>query len=102
MQMENRMDIPKRSRYYHSTIDTHILAKGKPYTELKPCYVIFICPFDPFGQDKAVYTFEKSDRNCSLPLNDAAYTIIVNTKCSQENIPDSLKTFFAYKAICAS
>ena len=40
-QSENTDDIPKRSRYYHSMIDTHILEPGEAYAKLRPCYVIF-------------------------------------------------------------
>ena len=33
-QSENTDDIPKRSRYYHSMIDTHILEPGEAYARL--------------------------------------------------------------------
>ena len=48
MQVENADNIPKRSRYYHRMIDSVILSKGARYSELRPCYVIFICCFDLF------------------------------------------------------
>ena len=58
MQMKDYPDIPKRTRYYHSMMDVSFLKRSDSFNELKPQYVIFICPFDPFGQGEAVYDFQ--------------------------------------------
>lgn len=43
-------------------------------------YVIFIAPFDLFGQDKYMYTFRMScDEVPGLSLNDGAVRIFLNT-----------------------
>ena len=96
MQITDERNIPKRARYYHSMIDTHSLMKGKSYNDLKPTYVIFICMFDIFNRGEAVYNFEMVDTKNNLLLNDGRYTIILNTGCSCEKIPNELKPFFDY------
>ena len=96
MQVENDPDLAKRSRYYHSSMDTNFLQKGHPYKDLKPGYVIFICLHDPFNMEEAVYHFEQFDRNLQLKLNDETYTIILAIDCPKGKIPKELESFFAY------
>ncbi|MGN0658281.1 MAG: Rpn family recombination-promoting nuclease/putative transposase, partial [Emergencia sp.] len=96
MQLERNRNIPKRSRYYHGLIDSHILEKGQNYSRLKPSYVIFLCQFDLFGLDEAVYCFQYYDEKKGLPLGDESYTLILNSKCSEEKVPPALQMLFAY------
>ena len=43
-------------------------------------YVIFIAPFDLFGQDKYMYTFQMTCQEIpGLVLNDGAVRIFLNT-----------------------
>ncbi len=63
---------------------------------MKPSYVIFICTFDFYGLDQAIYSFENYDMRNSLPYGDNSYKIIVNTTCSKESTPPELKAFFDY------
>ncbi|MBQ3837499.1 MAG: Rpn family recombination-promoting nuclease/putative transposase, partial [Treponema sp.] len=42
----------KRTRYYQSMVDIDSLMKGEDYTELKDSYILFICKFDPFRDEK--------------------------------------------------
>ena len=95
-QSENTDDIPKRSRYYHSMIDTHILGPGEAYAKLQPCYVIFLCRFDLFGKGKAVYQFQNYDIKNRLLLGDESYTIVLNSKAEAGSIPKELETLFSY------
>ena len=95
-QSENTDDIPKRSRYYHSMIDTHILGPGEAYAKLQPCYVIFLCRFDLFGKGKAVYQFQHYDIKNRLLLGDESYTIVLNSKAEAGSIPKELKALFSY------
>ena len=95
-QSENTDDIPKRSRYYHSMIDTHILEPGEAYAKLQPCYVIFLCRFDLFGKGKAVYQFQHYDIKNRLLLGDESYTIVLNSKAEADSIPKELKALFSY------
>ncbi|MEE0515763.1 MAG: Rpn family recombination-promoting nuclease/putative transposase, partial [Emergencia sp.] len=95
-QSENTDDIPKRSRYYHSMIDTHILGPGEAYAKLQPCYVIFLCRFDLFGKGKAVYQFQNYDIKNRLLLGDESYTIVLNSKAETGSIPKELEALFGY------
>ena len=77
-------------------MDTHFLKKGRPYKDLKPSYVIFICMKDPFEMGEAIYQFQMIDKNLQLQLNDESYTIILAIDCPKGKIPRELETFFTY------
>lgn len=96
MQIASRGNLPKRSRYYHSAMSTHLLEAGEHYENLKNSYVIFICLYDEFGMDEPIYSFEMYDKNLQLQLNDGSYTIVLDIKCSKNKIPEGLKPFFTY------
>lgn len=95
MQVENRKDLPVRSRYYSAALDVRNLKKGAEYTSLNPSYIIFICQFDPFAKDEALYFFQRMDPQKSLPLGDDSYIIVLNTRCSRK-VPESLQALFDY------
>ena len=96
MQTSDGLELDKRARYYHANIDLDFLEQGKRYEELKPSYVIFICTFDHFNMDEPVYFFRSWDVEKGLPLDDLSYTIVLNTKCSPEKVPEALKSFYEY------
>ena len=96
MQTSDGLELDKRARYYHANIDLDFLEQGQPYENLKPSYVIFICTFDHFNMDEPVYFFRSWDVEKSLPLKDLSYTIMLNTKCSPEKVPEALKPFYEY------
>ena len=50
-------NIKRRTRYYQSMIDTDLLETGADYDDLNKTIIIFICPFDPFGKGRYIYTF---------------------------------------------
>ena len=58
MQMKDTHDIPKRARFYQAMRDSEALCKGESYCDLKELYIIFLCPDDIFGKDRAVYRFK--------------------------------------------
>ena len=96
MQTDNDSKIDKRARYYHANMDLDFLEEGQSYENLKPSYVIFICTFDRFKRDEPVYFFRSWDVEKGLPLDDLSYTIVLNTKCSPEKVPEALKPFYEY------
>jgi predicted transposase/invertase (TIGR01784 family) len=78
MQAFNQDDLKKRSRYYHALIAADQLEKGKRYLELGDAYVIFICDFDLFEQNRRIYHFESTCQEIKdLTLYDGAHTIFV-------------------------
>ena len=46
--------------------------------------------------DEPVYFFRSWDVEKSLPLKDLSYTIMLNTTCSPEKVPEALKPFYEY------
>lgn len=95
-QAADTKELPQRSRYYHAITTVDSLSRGQEYRELRPGYVIFICLFDLFKQDEAVYSFQMTDEKNHLHLNDGQVTIFLNSKCSKDDIPCELKNLFRY------
>ncbi len=77
-------------------MDIDHINSGKPYRTLKKSYVIFICTFDYIGKAQPVYSFSNYDVTSGVYLNDDSHTIILNTSCPIDQVPDSLKPLFAY------
>ena len=96
MQVENRENLPKRSRYYGAAIDVNKLKKGRDYNELMPSYIIFICMYDEMKIDEPVYSFRMFDEKYGIPLNDERYTVILNASCSTGKVPERFKALFEY------
>ena len=96
MQVATEDALPQRIRYYHSAIDRQILNAGDNYEDLRDCYVIFVCRYDPFGRGKAVYQFKTIEENLHLKLGDGCNTIVLNTKSPTEEIPEELRPLFEY------
>ena len=94
--MEDKKNLPKRSRYYSAALDVNRLKRGEDYSKLPPSYVIFICLYDEMGIDEPVYSFQMFDERYSLPLNDESYTIILNARCSTGKVPENLRPLFEY------
>lgn len=99
MQVADTRELPKRSRYYQSMIDLQMIDKGQHYKELKPSYIIFICPFDLFGKGRHLYTFENiCKEDTSVSLKDEAVRIFLNADSSQDDVSQELKAFLDYVA----
>lgn len=96
MQTAEQEDLPQRGRYYSAVLDVNHLETGKPYGDLKPSYVIFVCRFDHYGLGEAVYTFERFDKKKQLSCEDGSYIIILNTECAEERVPVELRPLFQY------
>lgn len=87
----------KRTRYYQSMMDADLLAAGADYDELNKTIIIFICPFDPFGEGRYMYTFENIClENKNLNLLDGATKIFLNTKGRIGDIDDTIRAFLQY------
>lgn len=81
VQKENTKNLPHRSRFYQSIIDSKLLKPGeRNFNQLKDVYVIIIAPFDLFGYRKYQYTFEMRCREVpELAMEDGAIRIFLNT-----------------------
>ncbi len=96
-QSVEKLELPKRSRFYQSTMDTDHLSKGKSYRELPEGKVLFLCTFDPFGLGYAKYSFQnRCEENRDLCLKDGTEKIFYNCVSASENVPDHLKELYDY------
>jgi predicted transposase/invertase (TIGR01784 family) len=97
MQKVDRKDAPKRSRYIQSEIDVNSTPTGiSDYNVLRTTYVIFICCFDPFTENKCIYTFEnRCVENNDLTLGDGTVKMFLNTRGTNAVHP-SVKAFLKY------
>ncbi|MCM1225470.1 MAG: Rpn family recombination-promoting nuclease/putative transposase [Lachnospiraceae bacterium] len=97
MQAADTRELPKRTRYYQSMIDLQMIDKGQHYKQLKPCYIIFICPFDLFGQGRHIYTFENICREDNhIFLQDGTAKIFLNAQSSRDDVSRELRAFLDY------
>lgn len=90
--------LERRSRYYHSQMDMEMISSGASYEELSDVYVIFICDFDPFGDKKYCYTFNKiCQENDHIYLKDGEHSIFLSTKGENpDEVPATMVKFLKY------
>ena len=90
-------DLPKRSRFYQSVIDTDQLMKNQSYRRLPETNIIFICTFDPFGADLPQYTFRnRCDEIPEMELQDDAVKYFFNCTCQGIEIADNMQALYRY------
>ena len=97
MQTTKMRELPLRSRYYHSEMDSYQIAAGEKYGNLKYSIVIFVCDFDIFERNRSIYTFESIC--CEEPeihLPDKRKTIFININGSRKGIPKELANLLDY------
>ena len=89
--------LPKRSRYYQTLIDLASLDEGKPYSALPECNVIFVCTFDPFGENEPVYIFQNMHKGKkTIMLKDGTCKYFFNCAYQGNDIPKELDDFYRY------
>ena len=97
MQVTLQKFLPKRSRYYHDQIDMDALLAGDSYENLPDTYVIFICDFDPFGEELYRYSTGTYCRETGNLVNDGVETIYLNVHGkNRKDIPEELLQFLDY------
>ena len=74
-------DIPHRSRFYQSLIDTKLIPTNTPFIHLPDSISIWILPYDPFGDDRMVYTVKNYvAENTHIEYNDGVTKFFLYTK----------------------
>ena len=97
MQTTEETDLHLRTRYYHSEMDSYQIRAGQKYFNLKQSVVIFICTFDPFADDRSIYTFETMCKeNKELVLGDKRRTYFVNINGNREGISEDTTKLLDY------
>ena len=99
MQTSHKKDLPRRTKAYHINMGLEAtskenLKKSGSYNDLPDTFVIFICTFDPFGEDRHIYTFyNMCKENPSLRLDDGTVTVFLNAKGTADDVSPELKAF---------
>ncbi len=94
--LEN-LELPKRSRFYQSSIDTDCMNKNYSYRKLPESAILFICTFDPFEKGLSQYTFkEKCEEDGSISLKDGTKKIFYNCTYKGDDIPEDKKQLYNY------
>ena len=89
--------LPKRTRYYQSSIDTDMLQKGQNFDELPPLVLIFICAFDLFEQDRYLYEFKsRCTEDHELVLDNEVTVMFLNALGQRGNVSQLVKNFLQY------
>ena len=96
-QAVEKLELPRRSRFYQSTMDMDHLDKGRSYRELPNGKVLFLCTFDPFGLGYVKYSFQnRCEENQELCLRDGTEKIFYNCVSSTEEVPEHLQELYDY------
>lgn len=94
LQTSDTGELPERARYYQGVLDVDQLNKGVEYSELKTCYVIFICIPDIFKKGLGKYSFENiCKENSEVVLNDRAYKYFFIAKNYDKILNEDQKDF---------
>ncbi|MBP5384504.1 MAG: Rpn family recombination-promoting nuclease/putative transposase, partial [Lachnospiraceae bacterium] len=89
--------LPLRTRFYQSAIDTDYMNKGNSYKKLPESNVIFICTFDPFKKGLNKYTFrERCEEDQEILLGDKTTKVFYNCTYRGNDLPDNLKSLYEY------
>ncbi len=74
-------DLPRRNRFYQSLMDSKLLSSNSRYQHLPDMITIWILPYDPFGDNRMIYTIKNMVvENQNLVYNDGVTKIILYTK----------------------
>lgn len=94
---ERQEELPRRGRYYRAILDKANFYDGMRYLDLPTVYVIFICTFDPFGENEAIYTFKtKCEEIPNLKYDDGSITLFFNATANLKNLPNKTRNMLEY------
>ncbi|MCD8214714.1 MAG: PD-(D/E)XK nuclease family transposase [Clostridiales bacterium] len=84
IQRQDRGNLPLRSRYYSSMIDTMLLKRNEDYDRLVPTYVIFFTENDIFGDGKPLRHYVTKEIESNDLLGDERHIMFVNGENKDE------------------
>ena len=74
-------DLAKRTRFYNSLTDVKLLKSGEDFGELPELISIWILPYDPFGDNRMLYTVKNIvTDNPDLKYNDGVTNLFLYTE----------------------
>lgn len=99
MQTTNTLydSLVNRTRYYQSLMVANMINKGQDYQDLNKTFIIFVCTFDLFKENRKIYTFKNlclESRN--LELNDGSTIIFLNAKGINGKLQNDIKNFLNF------
>lgn len=80
IQKKDTEDHQRRVRLHGSNIDTLFTETASKFKELPDVYVIYICNFDIFGADRALYHMDRVVRETGKVEDNGFYELYANTK----------------------
>jgi len=97
MQTTVDKEIALRTRYYHSEMDGYQIRKGARFADLGNNIVIFVCTYDPFEENRSIYTFKKyCSEDKSIELNDKITSIFLNVTGDRAGVDGKLVNLLDY------
>ena len=96
----NKKVLPKRTRYYQSSMDIESLMRNEDYTKLKKSYILFLCKEMPFeGKELHKFTFKNVClEDPELELGDEAYKIFLTSAGKADDISKEMMKLMDYIA----
>ena len=89
--------LAKRARCYLDEIDMDRMQRGSRYSELRPTFVIFYCPFPLFDGKQSVYRFPRiCIDNPELVLPDESELIFITSKGNRTGLSKSMCALLDY------
>ena len=89
--------LPRRVRFYRSTIDARNLQTGADYNHLKNVVIIMLLPYDPFGYNRMVYTVRnKCLEEPEMEYDDGALNLFLYTRGKTGVISQELMELLQY------
>lgn len=95
-------DLPRRSRFYQSLIDSQLLPTDTPFRKLPDIFMIWILPYDPFGDDRMIYTVKNMVvENDQIVYNDGSTKLFLYTKGTKGGSKElkDLLTYLEYTTV---
>ena len=97
MQNQKDEDLPRRTRYYQSMLDIDHMDSGASYDELPDSYIVFICTFDPYGEQLPKYEFrELCKEDPTIELGSGTAKVFINAKSNSKNVTSEMRAFLDY------
>lgn len=91
------LELPKRSRFYQSSMDMDYLDKGGYYKNLPDSNILFICTFDPFEKGMGRYTLRGCcEEDPTVEFNDGITRIFFNCTYKGGDLPESIIKLYKY------
>lgn len=94
---DEQKELNNRLGAYQSSIDVYNLRKYYGMKDLNDSYIIFICRFPLFNENRHKYTFKYiCNENNDMELNDGVEKVLYSTKGTMDDIPKKLQNLLEY------